>query len=105
MLFKDIQGLDSIKNTLIQSVKNNHVAHAQLFHGNVGSANLALAWAYATYINCEDKQENDSCGKCASCSKMGKLIHPDFHHIFPTATTKKLKKLILSLICLCGVIF
>lgn len=92
MLFKDIQGLDSIKNTLIQSVKNNHVAHAQLFHGNVGSANLALAWAYATYINCEDKQENDSCGKCASCSKMGKLIHPDFHHIFPTATTKKVKE-------------
>jgi DNA polymerase III gamma/tau subunit len=55
MQFKEIPGLESIKKTLIQSVQNNHVAHAQLFHGNIGSANLALAWAYATYINCENR--------------------------------------------------
>ncbi|WP_026996028.1 DNA polymerase III subunit [Flectobacillus major] len=92
MLFQEIPGLEAIKQTLIHSVQSNHVAHAQLFHGTVGSANLALAWAYATYINCEDKQPSDACGKCASCAKMKKLVHPDFYHIFPTATTKKIKE-------------
>jgi DNA polymerase-3 subunit delta' len=92
MLFREIPGLSSIKKTLIHSVQSNHVAHAQLFHGPVGSGNLALAWAYATYINCEDKQPDDACGRCASCVKMRKLIHPDFYHIFPTATTKKVKE-------------
>ncbi len=68
------------------------MAHAQLFHGAEGSANLALALAYATYINCEDKQADDSCGRCASCVKMRKQIHPDFYHIFPVASSKKVKE-------------
>ena len=89
MLFKDIPGLDTLKSTLIHSVEANHVAHAQLFHGGVGSANLALAWAYSTYINCEDKQPTDACGQCASCVKMAKMIHPDIHHIFPTPSAKE----------------
>jgi DNA polymerase III subunit delta' len=102
MLFKDIIGLNSIKNTLIRSVQLNHVAHAQLFHGGIGSANLALAWAYATYINCEERIINtpesegntialtgDACGKCASCTKMARMIHPDIHHIFPTPSAKE----------------
>ena len=89
MLFKDIPGLDTLKSTLIRSVEANHVAHAQLFHGGVGSANLALAWAYSTYINCEDKQPTDACGQCASCAKMAKMIHPDIHHIFPTPSAKE----------------
>ncbi len=89
MLFKEIPGLSAIKNTLIRSVQMNHVAHAQLFHGAVGGANLALAWAYATYINCEDKTETDACGRCASCIKMAKMVHPDIHHIFPTPSAKE----------------
>ena len=99
MRFQDIPGLGSIKNTLIHSVETNHVAHAQLFHGGVGSANLALAWAYATYINCEDKNAinpdteselvGDACGHCASCVKMAKMVHPDIHHIFPTPSAKE----------------
>ena len=63
LLFKEIIGLEDTKRTLIQSVKNNHVAHAQLFRGNPGSANLAMALAYATYVNCEDKQAEDACGR------------------------------------------
>ena len=99
MRFQDIPGLGSIKNTLIHSVETNHVAHAQLFYGGVGSANLALAWAYATYINCEDRSAvsadtssgllGDACNRCASCVKMAKMVHPDIHHIFPTPSAKE----------------
>ena len=53
---------------------------------------MALAWAYATYINCENKSEEDSCGKCPACHKMSKIIHPDFHQIFPAIKSKKTKK-------------
>ena len=49
---------------LLKSVQQNHVAHAQLFLGQEGGANLALALAYATYINCENRQPADSCGTC-----------------------------------------
>ncbi|MFN8436972.1 MAG: DNA polymerase III subunit delta [Cytophagales bacterium] len=85
MKFADISGLDDIKNVLIGAVKTNHSAHALLFLGKSGSANLALALAYATFVNCENKIENDSCGTCASCVKMNKYIHPDFHFLLPTA--------------------
>lgn len=92
MKFSEIPGLEETKKTLINSVKNKHVAHAQLFFGPGGSGNLALALAYATYINCENKQENDSCGICASCSKYNKLIHPDLHFVYPVTTTKQVTK-------------
>ncbi|SFE93719.1 DNA polymerase III subunit [Thermoflexibacter ruber] len=94
MQFSQIIGLEDIKQTLVQSVNKNHVAHAQLFLGIEGSANLALAVAYATFLNCENKTETstDSCGTCPSCYKMNRLIHPDLHFIFPTATTKQITK-------------
>jgi DNA polymerase III subunit delta' len=88
MLFREITGLADIKQSLIRAVNENHVAHAQLFHGSEGSANLAMALAYATYINCEDKQADDACGRCPNCSKMSKLAHPDVSFIFPTAGGK-----------------
>src|SRR5687767_11883275 len=57
--------------------------------GGEGSATLALALAYATYLNCENKQETDSCGNCSSCSKINKLVQPDMHFIMPVVTTPK----------------
>jgi DNA polymerase-3 subunit delta' len=92
MFFREITGLEDIKQTLISAVQKGQIAHAQLFFGNEGSANLAMALAYATYINCENRQPEDSCGQCASCSKINKFIHPDVHFVFPVATTKKVTK-------------
>ncbi|TAH24512.1 MAG: DNA polymerase III subunit delta [Cytophagales bacterium] len=92
MQFSEIPGLEDIKNQLISAIKKNKVPHAQLFYSNNGNANLAMAIAYATYLNCENKQDNDSCGKCAACSKNNKLIHPDLHFIYPVATSKKVDK-------------
>ncbi len=89
MLFSQIAGTQDLKNALISSVINNHVSHSQLFYGQEGCAQLAMAWAYATYLNCEQRQPADSCGSCASCHKMKKLIHPDIHWIFPSLKPKK----------------
>ena len=88
MKFAAIPGLAETKKTLIDSVKSNHIAHAQLFVGAEGALNLPLALAYAAYIHCQDKQDDDSCGKCAACSKSSKYIHPDTHFVFPLSNVK-----------------
>lgn len=83
MRFKDIIGQEAIKHKLIQTIKDNRVSHAQLFLGPESSGSVALALAYAQYINCENKLEEDSCGECSSCRKYSKIIHPDLHFSFP----------------------
>ena len=91
MQFKDVIGQSAIKQRLIQSVRENHVSHAQLFLGPAGSGKLPLALAYAQYILCPNRTENDSCGVCPTCQKMQKLVHPDLHFVVPTNTTKSVK--------------
>jgi len=90
--FADVIGQQQVKSQLLKTVKNNRVSHAQLFLGQAGIGKLGLAIAYAQYINCTNKQEDDSCGVCPSCVKYEKLIHPDLHFIFPTATTERVEK-------------
>ncbi|MFK5854571.1 MAG: DNA polymerase III subunit delta [Bacteroidota bacterium] len=92
MQFKSIIGQQALINRLIIAYNENRVAHTQLFLGNEGSGSLAIAIAYAQFLNCTNKIENDSCGECASCIKFEKYIHPDLHFYFPTATTSTVKK-------------
>ena len=63
MKFQEIPGFEEEKKRLINSYKSNIISHAQLFFGLEGSPNLSLALAFTTYLNCENKQEEDSCGK------------------------------------------
>ena len=91
MLFKEIIGQQAIKERLVRSVKEGRISHAQLFLGPQGSGNLALALAYAQYISCGNKQENDSCGQCLSCVKFNKLVHPDLHFVYPVALSKDVR--------------
>lgn len=83
MLFKDIVGQEKLKRQLVDMVKGGRISHAQLLLGKVGYGGLPLAIAYAQYISCQDKAEEDSCGKCSSCLKFAKLVHPDLHFSFP----------------------
>jgi DNA polymerase-3 subunit delta' len=92
MQFKEVVGHKKIKEKLIHTIKENRVSHAQLFLGAEGSGNLALAIAYAQYLSCDDKQSDDSCGVCPSCTKFKKLVHPDLHFVYPVSTSKTVKK-------------
>jgi DNA polymerase-3 subunit delta' len=88
MLFQQIIGQEQIKKRLIRSVNDNRISHAQLFLGPEGCGKLSLAIAYAQYICCENKKEDDSCGVCKSCVKFEKLVHPDLHFLYPFSSTK-----------------
>jgi DNA polymerase-3 subunit delta' len=88
MQFKDIIGQEQIKAQLVQTVAENRVSHAQLFLSSEGSGALPMAIAYAQYINCLDKQGDDSCGVCSSCRKYERYIHPDLHFSYPFFASK-----------------
>jgi DNA polymerase-3 subunit delta' len=92
MRFQDIPGLQQTKKQLSQSVLNEHIAHAQLFHGPNGGAQLAMAMAFTSFLFCTNRQGEDSCGTCPSCQKVHKGIHPDIVYMFPSVTTKKIKE-------------
>ena len=83
MKFSDIIGQKSIKDKLLRSVSEERVSHAQLLSGPEGCGKLALAFAFAQYVSCDNKSESDSCGTCSSCIKYSKLAHPDLHFVFP----------------------
>jgi len=88
MLFRQICGHTEIKQKLISTIKDERISHAQLFAGPEGNGKLALAIAYAQFLSCSDRQEDDSCGKCNSCIKYNKLVHPDLHFVFPVVSIK-----------------
>jgi len=92
MFFKDIAGHNRIKESLLNTIKQKRVSHAWLFTGNEGNGKLSMAIAYAQYLSCTNKGENDSCGECSSCKKYEKLIHPDLHFVFPVVRTSKFTK-------------
>ena len=91
MLFKEIPGNKIVKKELINSVTKNRIAHAQLFLGKSGNAKLALAIAFAQFLNCEERGETDSCNSCHSCLMYNSLSHPDLHLVFPVLKINKIK--------------
>ena len=88
MQFHQIIGQEKTKQTLRSMIASDRMSHALLFLGTEGSGKLALALAFAQYVLCTDKQENDSCGKCSNCIKSAKLVHPDIHYSYPSVGSK-----------------
>ncbi len=86
MFFREVIGQHRIKQQLIRQTEEKRISHAQLFLGSDDTGALALALAFARYIHCKDRGQDDACGTCPSCLKHDKLIHPDTHFFFPSAS-------------------
>jgi DNA polymerase-3 subunit delta' len=86
MFFAEIPGLSALKNQLTDSVRQNRIPHAQLFHGNEHSSAFQVALAYTQYISCQKRLEHESCGSCSSCKQFKALSYPDLHFSFPMAS-------------------
>ncbi len=84
MLFRDVIGHAELKKRLVNEVREDRIAHAQLFLGKLGFGGLPLTLAFVQFVMCQNKKENDSCGACASCKKVSQMQHPDVHFSFPT---------------------
>jgi DNA polymerase-3 subunit delta' len=83
LLFRDIIGQEATKEQLRRSVREGRIPHAQLFTGISGIGKLQLALAYAQYLNCPHRTDEDSCGTCPTCLQYRHLQHPDLHFVFP----------------------
>lgn len=83
VLFRNVVGQKELKTDLIREIKAGKISHAQLFSGKLGYGSLAMALAFTQYLFCENKGDEDSCGKCDSCLKIQDLQHPDLHFVFP----------------------
>jgi len=85
MQFKDIIGQNELKNKLREAAREGRVPHALLFSGQSGVGKLPMALAFAQYMACPNRTEEDSCGCCPACLQYGKLQHPDLHFAYPLA--------------------
>lgn len=92
MRFADLIGQEAARQHLTESVANARIPHAQMLFGPAGNGKFGLALAFVQYLNCQNRQADDSCGICPSCLKISRLAHPDVHFFYPTTTTKKVKK-------------
>ena len=87
MLFREVIGQEATKQQLRLSAREGRIPHAQLFAGISGIGKLQLALAYAQYLNCPHRTEEDSCGQCPTCLQFQHLQHPDLHFAFPIVKT------------------
>ena len=83
MLFSKITGKNNLKDQVLALFNSNRVPHALLFNGKEGSGSFQLALSFAQLLLCAKPLKSDSCGKCSSCIKVKKMMHPDLHFSFP----------------------
>ena len=88
MRFEDTGARPEILRTLAGMVDSGRIPHAILFSEPDGGNGLATALAFLQYLYCSSRGSLDSCGECPQCNRIAKLIHPDVHFIFPTASPK-----------------
>lgn len=91
MLFKNVLGLEHIKNHLVTTAETGRMAHAQLFVGPEGSGVLPMALAYAQYLLCGNTGGENEGGNMACNTKCQSLTHPDLHFAFPVSNSDKVK--------------
>ncbi|MBK7408499.1 MAG: hypothetical protein IPJ40_10830 [Saprospirales bacterium] len=87
MRFSEVIGQDKIANQLRHMVQSDRLPHALLLLGPEGSGHLPMALAFAQYILCSERTNEEACGHCPNCQKSGRYVHPDWHFSFPTIGT------------------
>ena len=66
--FDDFIDQESVKQILINSLKNQKISHAYLFSGPRGIGKTSMAKIFAKAVNCLNFDENnDVCEKCDNC--------------------------------------
>ena len=77
MSFKDIKGQDNAIEFLKSSIRNGKVSHAYVFIGPAGVGKKSTAINFAKALNCLSLKDEEPCGLCVQCKKIGSGNHPD----------------------------
>jgi len=89
MSWKTLNAPAAVVEQLRRSVRQRRLAHAYLFAGPPGSGRAAAARALAQALNCAE-QEDDSCGRCASCQRIAADKHPDVYWVRPESKSRRI---------------
>ena len=76
LAFNEVVGQKYIIQTLRNSIKKDHIAHAYLFCGPRGTGKTTLAKIFARAVNCHDYNE-EPCNMCDNCLAIIEGSHPD----------------------------
>ena len=86
MRFSDIQGNADVLEALSGMVASGRIPHALMFIEPDGGPAFSVALAFLQLLYCQSPAGGDSCCECPACNRVGKLIHPDVHFVFPTTS-------------------
>lgn len=78
MMFRDINGNESVKRALTGMIDSGKVPHSIMFHENDGGGAFPLCMAFLQHLFYGEAEN----------PKIAKLIHPDIHYIFPVISGK-----------------
>ena len=85
--FKDIIGQKQVKKHFQTAIETGQVSHAYIINGETGSGRHMLADAFAKALECESRQQTDSCDICKSCLQAESGNHPDIRYITHAKTS------------------
>jgi DNA polymerase-3 subunit delta' len=90
--FSQIIGQERAVLLLKQTIKREKMPHAYLFVGVPGVGKTTTALAMAQALNCEEPQEDESCGRCRPCRQLLGGNFPDFELVEPDGKSIKIEQ-------------
>lgn len=87
-----MEGLAELTGRLELMMSRGRLPHALLFTGPQGCGKNTLARALAAALNCVTSMGGGApCGRCPSCQKIAKDIHPDLRTLEPSGRSRQIK--------------
>jgi DNA polymerase-3 subunit delta' len=77
MPFRDITGHRQLLELIARAAVRGTLPPSLIFAGPDGVGKRMAAVALAQFLNCPNRTQNDSCGTCASCTRIARRVHAD----------------------------